>query len=87
MFNGPVSQIELFELYVISAMTLMRIPLEEGQSRVIKDVDLWREMCSKFPEGAEPEDFDAFSARSPQYVLRVVQHAGERLASEDRGEF
>lgn len=87
MFNGPISEIELFEIYVVSAMSLMRLPLEEGQSRVIKDVDLWREMASKFPEGVEPEDFDAFSARAPQYMLRVVQHAGERLAAEDRGEF
>lgn len=87
MFNGSVSEIELFEIYVISAMSLMRLPLEEGQSRIIKDVDLWKEMSSKFPEGVGPEDFDAFSARAPQYMLKVVQHAGERLAAEDRGEF
>jgi hypothetical protein len=83
MNNKTLDESDLFELYVLAAMKLMSIPLEEGQTRVIHMEDVWKEAMSFFPEELPQEDMDAFIARPPEYSLLVVRHAGERLTAED----
>lgn len=84
MNNRTLDESGLFELYVLAAKNLMSLPLEEGQQRIIDAVDLWREMCSFFPEELPPEDIDHCMARNPGYFITVVTHAGERLRAEDQ---
>lgn len=83
MNNRTLDESELFELYVLAAMKLMSIPLEEGETRRLDMGEVWRETMSFFPEELPQEDQEVFFSRPLEYFLRIARHAGERLAVED----
>lgn len=83
MNNRTLNEDELFELYVLAAMKLMSIPLEEGEIRRIDMAEVWKEAMSFFPEELPQEDQEAFFSRPLQYFSLVTRHASERLRGEE----
>lgn len=83
MNNRSLDESQLFEIYVLAAMKLLSLPLQEGEFRRLDMYQVWKEAMSFFPEELPQEDEESFFARPWSYLIAITQYAGERLASLD----
>jgi hypothetical protein len=80
MNNRTLNEFQLQDLYVTGAMNMIRGYAEWKIEEPINPYDLWNDtMAAVFPEGLEPEDFDAFTDRGIEQINGFFEAARERL--------